>query len=535
MVANRLSTAAIDAYVDQVFAVWSPDEIRAKVDGEVDYSKYQNNPVEFITSEMGISLTDDVIKMAESVRDNRITVVRSATGTGKSHVSSAIAAWFYKSFPDSRVYTTANPYENQKILWSELTAMSEGSSLFASDKITTMHIERSSKDFITALTVPTTGTDEAKEAKFSGKHHEHMLFIVDEGDTVPDFAYRGIEGCMSGGHVRLLILFNPRNEMGRPYRLERDGNEANIIHLSAFNHPNVITGEDKIPGAVDRQTTVRRVNMWCRPLVEGEKPDSECFELPDFLEGVVGESQSGSKYPPLSSGQYKILDPAFSYMVLGEYPAQGETQLINREWIARARVRWDLHVSQFGEIPPAGSIGVGGLDVAEFGRDLNCLIYNYSGFITKPTTWGGVDPLVSGDRAADDILTRGNVTRCNVDATGVGSGTAPQMIRRGVSAVAVKVASAATLESELGVPYLLRDQLWWLVREWLRTDTGAMLPPDEELLEELGIPTYQIRHGKIRIMSKDTMKEHLGRSPNKADALCLTKHSDWAFGDRDLS
>lgn len=490
-----------------------------------DFTRYHDDPVGFIKTEMGISLTPDVARMAESVRDNRITLARSATGTGKSHGASAIAAWFYKAFPDSRVYTTANPYENQKILWSELSAMSDKSDLFKADKITTMHIERSSKDFITALSVPTTGTDEVREGKFSGKHHEHMLFIVDEGDTVPDFAYRGIEGCMSGGHVRLLILFNPRHEAGRPYRLERDEDEATVIHLSAFGHPNVISGDDLIPGAVDRETTVRRINQWTRLLTPEEKPDSECFELPEFLVGAIGYSQSGKPYQPLSPGHYKVQEPSFDYMVLGRYPAQGETQLINREWIARARLRWDVYVAEHGEIPPAGGIGVGGLDVAEFGKDLNCLIYDYSGFVTRPVTWGGVDPLVTGDRAADDILARGDVVRCNVDATGVGSGTAPQMVRRGCTAIPVKVASSATLESEQGVPHLLRDQLWWATREWLRTDPGVMLPPDNELEEELRVVTYQIKGGKIWVMDKDTMKEHLGRSPNKADALNLTRHA----------
>ncbi|MFC1895986.1 hypothetical protein ACFL0Q_04935, partial [Thermodesulfobacteriota bacterium] len=68
----------------------------------------------------------------------------------------------------------------------------------------------------------------------------------------------------------------------------------------------------------------------------------------------------------------------------------------------------------------------------------------------------------------------------------------------------------------------LRDELWWACREWLRTDPGAMLPPDELLLEELRIPTYEVRNGKVTVMRKDTMRDLLKRSPDRADALCLT-------------
>jgi len=45
---------------------------------------------------------------------------------------------------------------------------------------------------------------------------------------------------------------------------------------------------------------------------------------------------------------------------------------------------------------------------------------------------------------------------------------------------------------------------------------------DEFLIEELQTPTYETRKGKIRIMRKDIMRELLKRSPDRADALCLT-------------
>jgi hypothetical protein len=49
-----------------------------------------------------------------------------------------------------------------------------------------------------------------------------------------------------------------------------------------------------------------------------------------------------------------------------------------------------------------------------------------------------------------------------------------------------------------------------------------MLPPDEELVEELLITTYEVKNGKIRIMDKNTMRELLKRSPDRAEALILT-------------
>ena len=168
--------------------------------------------------------------------------------------------------------------------------------LFSKDMLKTLHIERSAQSFITGVTIPQSGTAAQKQAKFSGKHAPHLLFIVDEADAVPDEVFAAIESCLSGGHGRLLIMFNPRSEQGEVYRMERDG-RANVVILSALNHPNVLSGKDIIPGAVDRQTTVRRINQWTRPLSGRERPDLSCFEVPGFLVGVTSTDQAGRELP----------------------------------------------------------------------------------------------------------------------------------------------------------------------------------------------------------------------------------------------
>ncbi len=497
--------------------------IEQRYSAGADFTRYQSDPVGFGETVLGEMFTKDVKNLMESVRDHPVTIAQSANATGKTHAAARIAVWWFKCFPDSQVYTAAAPPESnlKKLLWGEIGGTVETHpDLFKGDSITNLHIARSAKSFVSGVTIPMSGTEAQREAKFSGKHSPHLLFILDEGDAIPDEVYRGIESCMSGGHARLLVMFNPRAEVGEAYRMLRDG-RANVVKLSAMNHPNVTTGLDAIPGAVTRETTIRRINEWCRPLAPEEQPDGECFELPSFLEGQTARSQSGQEYPPLKPGWYKIMEPAFSYMVLGEYPAQGSTQLISREWIARARTRWDAYVSEHGEIPPHHTSAIMGLDVGEFGSDSNVACFRYGGYVERVTVWAGMDTMATGDRAISEFRGR-KVIRANVDATGVGAGVAPHMQRAGCSAIGVKVASSPTEKTELGEFQILRDQLWWACREWLRTDTGAMLPGDEMLIEELQTPTYEVANGKIRVMKKETMRELLKRSPDRADALCLT-------------
>lgn len=493
---------------------------------------YQHDPIGFGEAILGETFTDEIKDVFQSVLDNPVTVAQSANAVGKTHCAARTAIWFYKVFPDAQVFcTAASPLRNlRQLLWGEISAaVTKAPGLFAADRVSHLQIAEHTppgiepQTFISGVTIPTSGSQEQREAKFSGKHAPHLLFIVDEGDAVPESVYKGIESCMSGGFARLLIMHNPRIQQGPVYIKARDG-QANVVKISALSHPNVLSGEDLIPGAVTRETTVRRINQWTRPLVEGEKVTADCFEVPDFLVGCVAQSQSGQMYPPLMAGQREVKDNAFWYMVLGEYPAEGENQLISRDAISRARTRWDAYVAQFGREPPIGVKPVSGLDVAEFGKDLNCLCHRYGGWVAPLDKWQGLDTDATAIKTAG-IVVDADSHRLLVDGTGIGSGVAPRVKRLGFDeAHSVKVAEKPTRETELGEFYQLRDQLWWEVREWLQKDPGAMLPPDERLVDGLAAPTYHIdkRTGKVKVTDKETLKEILKFSPDEADALCMT-------------
>lgn len=502
--------------------------------------RYRSDPVGFCRDVLHERTTPDTERVMESVLENPVTIARSSTGPGKSFCAASLAIWYYKVNIESKVYlTAAQPFENLKrILWGEVwSKVKRNRDLFKYDIIRNLYIGRSEEEasdegtnsFIVGWSIPSGGSSQDREAKFSGKHAPQLLFVVDEGDAVPDEVYKGIEGCASGGLYRVLIMFNPKIRAGLVYHKETN-RQANVVHLSSFRHPNVVEGRTLIPGAVDRETTVRRINEWTNPLAIGEEPNEQCFEVPKFLVGCMAQSMDGRYYPPLPEGHRKIVDPAFSYMVLGDYPAQGEQQLISEDWIARARTRYDLYVAQYGSLPPQGVSPVMGLDVAEYGVDANVACFRYGGFIDFDS-WSGVDVDETGMRALQLAMNR-KVSMAFIDATGVGSSVAPSMMRRarernfeGMRAVAVKSASSPSKANriEQGEFNQLGDQLWWLMREWLRTDASAMLPNNPMLLDELRAPTYEkLKNGKIQVTHKDQLRKLLHRSPDRADALRLT-------------
>jgi hypothetical protein len=291
----------------------------------------------------------------QSIVVNPITIAKSSTGVGKTFSAADIAIFWFLVYDDAEVYlTAAPPLENLKnLLFGELMyTVRHQPDLFKKFTIKELEVKRHDRSAIHGVTIPMTGTREERVSKFSGKHSGHLLFIVDEADAVPHEVFEGIEGCMSGGMARLLCMFNPKAQQGPIFQMEID-QRAKIVNLSALRHPNVITGKDIIPGAVTRETVVRRINQWTRPLVEGENPNAaRRFEIPEFLVGAVATSLQGIPYPPLEPGLRFIMESAFSYMVLGQYPEQGENQLISQTSVMAARKRWDEYVAIHGEKPP---------------------------------------------------------------------------------------------------------------------------------------------------------------------------------------
>lgn len=504
------------------------------------FAGYAADPIGFNDAHLGAHFTEDIKRVIESVRDHTVTIAISANAVGKSFAAAHIAAWFYKVFTDSKVFLSAAPPENnlKEILWSELGGIIRRRPyIFATDKVSEeMKIKRNKESFISGLIIPTSGTPAEREAKFSGKHAPHLLFIVDEGDAVPASVYRGIESCMSGGHARLLIMFNPRADRGYVANMVKR-KQGNIIYLSAFDHPNVISGENKIPGAVTRENVIQRINDMTSPLAPGEKPSVDCFEVPAYLVGTTTEDKAGITYIPIAPGYRRVHNMEFFYKVIGQYPPQSESQLISRVDVENARARWLAYVAMYGEVPPASTIPIAALDVAD-GGDLNVLTQKWGTWIPKLRSWKGVDPEQASIKTAEILKGLGfdekEVAKIvvNVDATGVGAGVPGRLRGLGIQeAKRVMVASAPTInvkanqndKAEAVQFYQLRDQLWWSAMMWLKNDTGAMLPPDDELAEELTTPTYWKgdRDGKIRVSTRETMIESLGRSPDKASSLVL--------------
>ncbi len=524
-----------EAAIDELVEGLANELVGTADDLPADYPEYQGRPTAFVREILDEIVPPDVERFLETMQEREVVLARSANATGKTWGAARWMVYLYKCYPVVEVYCTAAPPESnlKNLLWAELqTVVHEHPHLFAGDNIRDLKIDRNPFAKIRGLLIPQAASDKAIEERFSGKHSAVISFIVDEGLFVPRAVYQGIDSCLSGGMARLGVLFNPRDASGVVYEMERD-RKAAVVELSAFNHPNVRTGIDQIPGAVTREKTVQRINDWSRPIAGGEKPDdSDVFEVPDFLVGTQALRKDGSPFDPLPAGHRKVEDRQIYYMVLAKYPPEAEERLFQEDWIQAALDRGKAFRAMYGDKPPAflqakglTSTGVAGLDVADTGPDFNVLYARYGGYLAPPDRWRGLEAPDNADHAAP-LIRQKMVRHTNVDGTGFGGALPALLRRRKLKAHKIIWSHRPTAkpsdEDKKAEFFQLRDQMYWAARTWLRDDPSAMLPDEDRLIEELRVPTHGLKNGKVYIMSKDKMKKELRRSPDDLEAFVLT-------------
>jgi hypothetical protein len=109
----------------------------------------------------------------------------------------------------------------------------------------------------------------------------------------------------------------------------------------------------------------------------------------------------------------------------------------------------------------------------------------------------------------------------------VGAGVSDTLLHRGYD-VARSIGSESSDRKDATGSFGFankRSELFWTLHELLdpKHPNPVSLPRDEKLREELAVHTFEpITGGKIKVLTKEKVKDLLGRSPDRADALAIS-------------
>lgn len=279
-----------------------------------------------------------------------------------------------------------------------------------------------------------------------------------------------------------------------------------------------LTNADGVDEEVDGPDAVREIDG------EVVRPMSRTF-IPARVDDNIFLLTTGYKRQLAS-----LPEPLRSQMLRGDFNA-GTTdpawQLIPTEWVKAAMARWTPRDAK-------GHMTAIGLDPSRGGQDKTCAarrhgqwfdeLISVPGSVTKdgPTAAGFVVPLV-----------RNGACIC-VDAIGIGS-SALDFIQGLNLLVLPVVGSEASKEMDVSGGLRMRNrraEMYWRLREALdpTNPDPIELPPDQELLADLCAVRYKVvtmgKVAAIQIREKDEIREVLGRSPDKGDAVAMTFVAD---------
>jgi len=435
----------------------------AKAQAEI-IERLAQDPVLFVESMLGAKPQKWQAEALKAIASKDRVAIRSGHGVGKTAFLSWLVLWWLLTRMPTKVVCTANTaHQLSDVLWSEIgkwhRQLPEGMRRLLEIKSDKIELTGVPDSFAVART----SRREQPEA-LQGFHSENLLFVIDEASGVPDVVFEVGQGALSTEGAKVVMTGNPTRASGYFY--------------DAF--------------------TKNQKRWW------GKKVSCHDADTVDkgFLEEMAAQYGDGSN-------QYRV-------RVLGDFPAGDDDALIARHLIESAKSR-QVEQSQTAPV-------VWGLDVARFGDDASALAKRKGNSLIEPVrVWRGKDLMETcGLIKMEWDATPGSMRPIEimVDVIGLGAGVVDRLRELNLPVRGVNVAELPAIDGNRF--QRLRDELWWKAREWFEA-RDCVVPADDSFVDELCGPLYSVTSGgKIQIEPKAQMKRRLGRSPDKADAFCLT-------------
>lgn len=456
--------------------------------------KYLDDPVLWIRDILGRHLWSKQREIAYSIRDNVRTAVRSSNGSGKTMVSSCLAAWWVAvhDVHDTIVITTAPSFPQIKTnLFSELQARKrdvdrrvQAKELAAAYELpgkinTSGNVAEWKLPDGTQLALGRKPAENDIITTFQGIHRRYVLFIIDEAGGLDPDMFVAAERMTTGADARILAVGNPDRRGSEFFRMFQPDSDWNKIHISAYDTP-AFTGEE------------------CPEELLRYMPQ------PDWVERNI-RAWGG------------VDDPRVKISILGEFPDDDASVFFSETAMRNAK---STEITPDGEKPT-----IMGVDLSGSGMDESKIYVNRDGRIRKVKSWSQTHALESA-RIIDKVAREEGATYVNIDNGGLGKPIIENMYD--LFPVSERPYKIVEMNGAGDVPDRRRwynARAWWydMLREGMLLGEIDLDPDDAPLFEQMGDIGYDFaetgaRAGSIVMEKKKDIRSRSGRSPDDLDA-----------------
>lgn len=449
------------------------------------FGKYRRKPAEFVTEVLGETVWSKQREVLEALAVHDRVVVPASHSVSKTHTAARVAAWWVSVYEPgtSLVITTAPTFRQvRNVLWPHIRRLHARHNLPGETNLTEWKVDNELVAFGFSAA-------DNNEAAVQGYHMPNMLAIVDEAGGIGHTLGNALEGIMTGGNTKMLLIGNPPTDEEQSW-FEKcvDDPAFHAVRVSALDSPN-ITGE-KVGD--------------CKACPENVPAHSLATHLVD---------QAWIDRQVRMFGE----DSAFvQARVYARFVKGSADKVIPWAWIEQAQ---QVEVSQPVEMTRIG------VDVAADGGDeLAIAVWDSEGVKIVHTSAGSANASqVTVAGRVWEIAQRYPRSRIKIDAVGIGRGTSDllqQWSREKGGGVEVVPVNVAKKPSDV-MWKNQRAELWWNGREMFR-EAGVKLGVDDITLAQLAAPKFgHDSSGRIVIESKQDIKRRGLNSPDRAEAVLL--------------
>lgn len=470
-----------------------------------------SDPVGWMAKVLQERLSPIQTSMAEAVRDHERVAVRSCHGSGKTNLAGKLALHWVAADRGSLAILTGPTFrqviENS---WGELVRSHKPVANLIGGHLAELQgrLRMGPRWGVLAF-----ATD--NPVNLSGFHAARVLVIVDEASGVEASLFDALEGVLSSGHTRLLLLSQGTSPTGPFYdAFHKDRQLWRTVVISAFDTPNFQPdvlrewlGRD--PGFMP-ETPLAEKAQALQAAWEASQPTPGYRWPVPYLVNPAWACRLGAK-DGLNSDPYVV-------KVLGGFARGDPHALLQLFWMERARALI---------LPPSTDPKTWmGLDVAYQGDDDSAYLIRRGPNALRYEEWHGHDTVDTAGRAWEAVVKYG-VTDVNVDVVGVGAGVRDQLQRlaseRGVRVHPINAGEKAR-DPERFVNF--GAEMLWGLRERFEANQCSLIALEHDAHERMtGELTGRLwsrnARGQIVIEPKEQFKKRLGHSPDAGDAVAL--------------
>ncbi|MDR2175484.1 MAG: terminase [Synergistaceae bacterium] len=398
--------------------------------------------------------------------------VASGHGIGKSALVAWLILWAISTCPDAKGVVTANTGTQLKTkTWAELGKWHNRFIARHWFDLSATSIAAREKGHEPSWRVDSIVWSKNNSEAFAGLHNQgkRIIVVFDEASAIDDIIWEVTEGALTdkGTEILWFAFGNPTRNTGR-FR------ECFRKHRDLWRHVSI----DSRTAAM---TNKEQLKQWAETY--GEESD--------FVK----------------------------VRVRGEFPDVSDRQLIGTEAVRAAMER----SRELAARDIAGAPKIFGVDVAGTGEDCSA-VWMRQGLRAKRLYKKNIKDVLAFGDVVTDLIQRENPDTVFLDMGAMGSPLLDQLRRLGFGHLVQGVYfGGAAIRADLYADK--RTEMWHKTALWLKD--GGTLPDkaaeSQDIEEDLTGPEYFYNDkGKMKLESKDDMKDRGLHSPDDADALALT-------------